>query len=275
MNRDTLYGGIPIDTSRGYSITIPEHPEDRYVSVYVLDHQHMTLHVLKGSGVTHRFDEEEPTRYVVAIPRVQLFDQSDGEDVAIALRVLRSVVVESGSAEPKAPVNWDWDAMLAMRAAYEDDFKRVEQIPSNWQGSRGSVDRYGGHNVAVASAWGLFPAGEAVYISQSPGLDAEGCYSATYPVPDNDAFWSVTVYNGDGYLLSENNNINTAARQFNDDGTVTIHYGSAEACGEQRQNRLDIADGWNILVRVYRPGQNVIDGQYKLPKVLGSDLANQ
>jgi hypothetical protein len=77
MNRDTLYAGIPIDTSAGYSITVPEHPDDRYVSVYVLDNDHMTLHILRGSGVTHSFESEEATRYVVAIPRVQLFDQSD------------------------------------------------------------------------------------------------------------------------------------------------------------------------------------------------------
>ena len=74
MNRDTLYMGIPIDTSKGYSITVPRHPQNRYVSVYVLDNEHMTLHILKGSGVKHSFDKQEHTRYVVAIPRVQVFD---------------------------------------------------------------------------------------------------------------------------------------------------------------------------------------------------------
>ena len=65
MNRDTLYMGIPIDTSKGYSITVPKHPDDRYVSVYVLDNEHMALHILRGSGVTHRTTVERcPTRRV-------------------------------------------------------------------------------------------------------------------------------------------------------------------------------------------------------------------
>jgi hypothetical protein len=266
MNRDTLYAGIPIDTSQGYAITIPEHPADRYVSVYVLDNEHMVLHILRGSGVTHRFDRQEATRYVVALPRVQLFDQADPADVAEALAILRSVTVQSGSAVPKPMVDWDWDGMFRMRASYEDDFKQVEQIPTDWQGERGAVDRFKGHNVAVASAWGLFPSSEAVYISQSPGLPADGCFSATYEVPDNDAFWSITVYDGDGYLFSEHNNLNSASVTANADGTVTVHYGSAAACGD-RPNRLDITEGWNILLRVYRPGRAVIEGEYVLPAI--------
>jgi hypothetical protein len=76
------------------------------VSVHVLDNEHMTLHILSGSGVTLTLDEQEPTRYVVAIPRVQLVDQADPADVAEALATPRAVQVESGSAKPKPMVNW-------------------------------------------------------------------------------------------------------------------------------------------------------------------------
>jgi len=266
MNRDTLYMGIPIDTSKGYSITVPEHPDDRYVSVYVLDNDHMTLHILKGSGTTHTFDEQEDTRYVVAIPRVQIFDPLDDDDVATASSILRTVKVESGSMEPKPMVNWDWDEMMKMRASYENDFKQFTQYPSDWQGKRGEVDRYKGHNIAVATSWGLFPSTECVYIAQSPGLVAKGCFTATYEVPDNDAFWSITVYNAEGYMFSDNNTINGTTAKFNEDGTATVYYGSEEDCGK-RANRLDITQGWNILMRVYEPGQSVTDGNYKMPAI--------
>jgi hypothetical protein len=269
QNRDTLYRGIPIDTSKGYSISIPKHSDDRYVSVYVLDNDHMTLHILKGSGVTHTFKKQEDTRYIVAIPRVQVFDPADKADVTAAASILHKVKVESGSKEPKPMVNWDWEAMMKLRAQYEKDFRSVTKYPSDFQGKRGTVDRYKGHNMAVATSWGLFPSSECVYIAQNPGLDAKGCFSATYKVPSNDAFWSITVYNGEGYLFSDNNTLNNTTAKYNEDGTVTVYYGSEEDCGK-RQNRLDITKGWNILMRVYVPGQSVIDGKYKLPKITES-----
>ena len=40
QNRDTLYAGIPIDTSEGFTITLPEVPDGRYMSVYMIDNDH-------------------------------------------------------------------------------------------------------------------------------------------------------------------------------------------------------------------------------------------
>jgi len=40
MNRDTLYAGAVVDTEGGATLTIPEFPDDRYVSVLVIDNDH-------------------------------------------------------------------------------------------------------------------------------------------------------------------------------------------------------------------------------------------
>ena len=32
-------------------------------------------------------------------------------------------------------------------------------------------------------------------------------------------------------------------------------------------NRLDVTEGWNFLMRIYRPGRSVLEGAYKLPEV--------
>ena len=53
---------------------------------------------------------------------------------------------------------------------------------------------------------------------------------------------------------------------MNEDGTFTVHFGSKEDCGDV-PNRLDVSEGWNFLMRVYRPGKSVLDGSYKLPDV--------
>jgi hypothetical protein len=46
-----------------------------------------------------------------------------------------------------------------------------------------------------------------------------------------------------------------------------VYFGSKELCGDV-QNRLDVTEGWNFLMRVYRPGASVLDGSYKLPKAV-------
>jgi hypothetical protein len=40
MNRDTLYSMSVVDTSGGATITVPELPEGRYASVYLVDNDH-------------------------------------------------------------------------------------------------------------------------------------------------------------------------------------------------------------------------------------------
>jgi len=35
--------------------------------------------------------------------------------------------------------------------------------------------------------------------------------------------------------------------------------------GGCRCNRLDTTEGWNFLMRIYRPGKSVLEGAYKLP----------
>ena len=48
----------------------------------------------------------------------------------------------------------------------------------------------------------------------------------------------------------------------NDDGTITVHFGE---CSDERANCLPIMDGWNYLVRLYRPHPQVLDGTWSFP----------
>jgi hypothetical protein len=54
--------------------------------------------------------------------------------------------------------------------------------------------------------------------------------------------------------------------KLNADGTFDVYYGSAQTCADV-PNRLDVTEGWNFLMRIYRPGRSVLEGAYKLPEV--------
>ncbi len=90
------------------------------------------------------------------------------------------------------------------------------------------------------------------------------CHKATFEVPESDAFWSITVYGADGFMKSENNIVNSSGVKLNADGTFDVFFGSGGACAGA-PNRLDTTEGWNYLLRIYRPGRSVLDGAYTIP----------
>lgn len=262
MNRDTLYGGMIVDTAGGATITIPEMPDGRYASVLVVDNDHYSPVVFYEPGV-HQIPAD--TRYMFLALRIQLFDPDDPKEVALVNALQDQFIVTAASAEPLPPFDWDKASLDSLRAQYEKD---SAAYPS-WKGMmgpRGQVDE-GTRHVAAAAAWGLFPEWDATYLNYNQPGDTSVCQTATYKVPENKAFWSITVYGGDGFIKSEASTIRSVNAKLNDDGTFTAYFGSSELCGDV-PNRVDTPDGWNFLMRIYRPGPSVLDGSYVLPEVV-------
>jgi hypothetical protein len=260
MNRDTLYSGAVVDTARGATITLPQPDAGRYMSVLVIDNDHYAPMVIYEPG-THQLPTD--TRYALVVVRTQLLKSSDAADVAQANSLQDQVKISAGSAEPMPPMPWDLASLEALTKEYEAGARHF----SSWKGMmgpRGTVDEATRH-FAAAAAWGLFPEEHATYLNWNGGERADICYTATYKVPENLAFWSITMYGGDGFMKSDNTILNNRNVELNPDGTFTVFFGSEALCGN-RPNRLDTSEGWNFLMRVYRPGQSVLDGSYKLPK---------
>jgi hypothetical protein len=120
------------------------------------------------------------------------------------------------------------------------------------------------HLLGTAAGWGGLPDDEARYIGVEPGLPV-GEYKLTVRDVPVDGFWSVSVYNADGYFEPNARNaysVNNLTAERNKDGSVTIHFGG----DDDRSNLLPIVDGWNYTVRLYRPRPEVLDGTWKFPE---------
>ena len=261
MNRDTLYSGAVVDTAKGASIRLPQADSGRFISAQVIDNDHYCPAVFYEPGA-HRIECD--TRYALVVVRIQLFDPNDAAEVARVNALQDQLAVEAGSAEPMPPIQWQPESLKALTQKYAEEAKSLTSF-KGLMGPRGTVDETRRHLVAAAG-WGLNPDRDATYLNYAGEHDPGQCYAATYKVPDNKAFWSITVYGADGYMKSDNNILNSSNARLNPDGTFTAVFGPKHICGDV-PNRLDVTPGWNFVMRVYRPGPSVLDGRYVLPAV--------
>ena len=50
---------------------------------------------------------------------------------------------------------------------------------------------------------------------------------------------------------------------MNKDGSITIHFG-----GDPKSvNYLPITEGWNYVIRLYQPRQEILDGSWTFPQI--------
>jgi hypothetical protein len=260
MNLDTLYSGAIIDTEGGATITVPEISGDRYVSVLLIDNDHYVPFVIYTAG-THKLPQD--TKYLGALIRLQIFDANDPAEIAEVNKLQDQIVITANSADPLPPFKWNMASLKTLTEQYEKEARQLENY-NGMQGPRGKVVKEKSRHLAAAAGWGLFPEQDAIYLNYNGGHDDQRGYQATYQIPDNYAFWSITVYGSDGYMKSDNVVVNSSNVKLNADGMFTVYYGSKEVCGDV-PNRLDVTEGWNFLMRIYRPGPSVVDGTYKLP----------
>jgi hypothetical protein len=81
-----------------------------------------------------------------------------------------------------------------------------------------------------------------------------------------DAFWSISVYNEQGYYEKNALNsytINSITGNKAADGSTTVQFGG---CDGKISNCIPIMKGWNYTVRLYRPRAEILNGTWKFPE---------
>ena len=119
------------------------------------------------------------------------------------------------------------------------------------------------HLLGTAAGWGGLPEHEAFYVVKDPELPV-GSYQAVLADVPVDAFWSVTVYNREGFLepnAAGRYSINSVTGARNHDGSITVRLGG----DEEQPNQLPLMDGWNYALRLYQPRPEVLDGSWVPP----------
>ncbi|SDB59391.1 Protein of unknown function [Bauldia litoralis] len=262
MNRDTLYSFITVDISEGAAVTLPD-AGSRYRSMMVVNQQNYIPAVYLDSGRFELTKEKFGSDHVWVVIRT-LVDSNSPEDLKEVHALQDGIKVEAKSAKPFVAADYD---SASLKETLDALLELGKGVPDSrgWFGSKEQTTPIG-HLIGTAVGFGGLPLEHAFYLNVNPDLPV-GEYSLTAKDVPVRAFWSVSLYNKEGYFQKNPENaynFNSVNAKKNADGSITINFGG---CGDGRVNCLPIMDGWNYGVRMYEPDNSILDGKYIFPSI--------
>ncbi len=259
LNFDTKYSWLVLDLTEPATITMPE-VGGRYQTAWIISEDHYNPFALDKPGTYELTEENVGSKYAIVVFRTQA-NIEDPEDMKAADIAMDAIKVEQkDKGAYVASNNWDMDDILAWRAKYQKIQKDKGIIPENMFGKKGERTLEE-HNVGTAFGWGGFTKEQAVYPIYYPESNGPYTFTIKNDVPIK-AFWSITVYNKEGYAQTDTYNINSQFAKKNADGSVTIHFGG----DPEADNYMETFDGWNFALRLYQPTEAYFDGTWTKPQ---------
>jgi hypothetical protein len=267
MNRDTLYSQAVFDLDAGpVTVTLPDAGK-RFMAMQMIDGDHYTPRVVYTAG-PHTFERgKNDTRHLMALIRI-FADPNDPADMRAVHKLQDAITVEQRSPGRFAAPAWDQVSLTKMREALNALAAANGGLDSARMFGRKDRVEPVQHLVGTAAGWGGNPREDALYVGGAPERnDGRTAYTLTVKDVPVDGFWSVSVYNKDGFFEKNAKNaytLNNVTAKPNADGSVTIRFGG----DENAQNMLPIPPGWNYLVRLYRPRTEILEGTWTFPEVV-------
>ena len=193
-----------------------------------------------------------------------LVDPNDPADMAKAHALQDALKVEQKSAGKFETPNWDpasqkkvRDALITLATTLTDTSRSF--------GTKDEVDPVQ-RLISAAATWGGNPRKDAIYLTFTPSRnDGKTAYRSAVKEVPVDGFWSVIVYNAEGYIPQNDRKVysfNNITAKKEADGGVTIQFGGDPA---KAPNCIPIVPGWNYTVRLYRPRVEILDGSWTFP----------
>jgi hypothetical protein len=261
-NRDTLYSFAIVDLDAApVTITLPD-ASKRYMGMQVVNQNQYTPATYYGAG-THTLTREAiGTRYAIAVVRF-LVDFSNEEDVRQVHALQDAIKVNQDRPGTFEIPYWDEASLKKIKAALLQLGTTVSDTRRMFGANEHQVDPVK-HLIGSAMLWGGNPEKDALYLPITPVRDdGKTVYKLTVGDVPVDGFWSLTVYNSEGYLRPNPDNIysvNSITAKEGPDGFVTIQFGG---CDGKVPNCLPITQGWNYTVRLFLPRREILDGTWR------------
>jgi hypothetical protein len=251
-NIDMFYSHAVVDISEGATLTLPA-ADGRFRLAQIIDANAYTTDVFYDAG-TYELRSNSGTDFVYIFMRTAA-DPADAQDQDEARAVMQGASIESMGGGTFHS-DWDPDEVIAMRreiifgATYTDSL-----------GAFGDVDDikdFEKFTFAAAAGWGGLPEADAAYWPIEPKL-GDQCATMTIDPPPVDRYWSLTVYDVEGWLAHPAPVRSSGNTTPNEDGTLTFHFG----CGDDALNNIDITENWTYVLRMYGPQGPILNGTYK------------
>ncbi len=254
MNRDTLYSMIIVDASKGAAITLPD-TGGRYISLMYLDENHRVYDMEYAAG-SHGIPAYSDHMY--ALVRIGV-KTGDADDLAEIHGLQDQIKLTAVGDTPFEPMEYDEESYLETHHGVLDSFAASGLLDTEKMfGTEDYVD-HDKYIMGTAIGWGGATWKDNIY-QFSKFFEGFECQTTTFDDPQNTGgFWSITVYDKEGFMFNDVANVNSEVAVKNEDGTYTVRFGC-----DGGVNNIPIKNDtgvWNAAMRHYTPSQAVFDGK--------------
>jgi hypothetical protein len=130
--------------------------------------------------------------------------------------------------------------------------------------------------IGTALGWGGNPEKAALYLDFTTSKnDGNTVYRLKIRDVPVDGFWSISVYNAQGYFQPNERDaytLNNVTAKKSEDGSIVVQFGG---CDGEIPNCLPTVSGWSYTVRLYRPWTEILNGKWTFPEATTGDQSDE